>query len=125
MARGPRPDAGDKGRLTDWQQRLVHTEDSAQKTAIVDELLAVAGELGAPPAQVAVAWLRHLPSATALIPIIGPRSTAQLADYLAALDLRLSHEQVMRLSSVSAVALGVPHDVIAGAEVQAPAVPVA
>ena len=49
----------DAGRLTDWK-RLVHTEDSTQKTAIVDEVLTVAGELGAPPAQVAMAWLREL-----------------------------------------------------------------
>jgi aryl-alcohol dehydrogenase-like predicted oxidoreductase len=118
----------DAGRLTDWQ-RLVHTEDSAQKTAVVDELLTVADELGAPPAQVAVAWLRHLRSATTLIPIIGPRTSAQLEDYLAALDLELSEEHVERLARVSAVAPGVPHEVIArvnaATEVRPPAVPVA
>lgn len=120
----------DEGRLTDWQ-RLVHTEDSAHKTAVVDELLAVAGELGAPPAQVAIAWLRHRRSTTPLIPIIGPRTIEQLDDYLAALELELPEEHVERLSNVSAVPLGVPHDVIArvasgrGDVVAAPAVPVA
>jgi aryl-alcohol dehydrogenase-like predicted oxidoreductase len=109
----------------------VHTEDSAHKTAVVDELLAVAGELGAPPAQVAIAWLRHRRSTTPLIPIIGPRTMEQLDDYLAALELELPEEHVERLSSVSAVPLGVPHDVIArvasgrGDAVAAPAVPVA
>ena len=45
-------------------------------------------ELGVPPAQVAVAWLRDRPpSSTAVVPIIGPRNVAQLDDYLAALDV--------------------------------------
>ena len=44
------------GRLTDWK-RLVHTEDEPAKAATVDAVLAVAGEIGVPAAQVAVAWL--------------------------------------------------------------------
>src|SRR3954453_2846925 len=42
----------DAGRLTDWD-RLIHTEDSDQKTRVVDELLIIADEIGVPPAQVA------------------------------------------------------------------------
>jgi aryl-alcohol dehydrogenase-like predicted oxidoreductase len=104
----------DAGRLTDWN-RLIHTEDSAQKTAVVDEVLKVAGELGAPPAQVAMAWLRGLDarSATSLVSIIGPRNVAQLEDYLAALDVTLTREQADRLDAVSAPTLGVPHGVTA------------
>lgn len=104
----------DEGRLTDWN-RLIHIEDSAQKTATVDELLKLANELGAPPAQVAMAWLRERDarSTTSLISIIGPRNVAQLDDYLAALDLTLTREQADRLDAVSAPSLGVPHGVTA------------
>src|SRR6185312_6787123 len=48
----------DAGRLTDWQ-RLVHTESTAQKTAVVDAVLAIAAEIGTAPATVALAWLRE------------------------------------------------------------------
>lgn len=103
------------GRLTDWQ-RLVHQETTAQKTAIVDAVLAIAAETGATAAQVSMAWLRErgARATTALIPIIGPRSVAQLDDYLGALTVSLTAEQYARLDEVSAVALGVPHEASAG-----------
>jgi aryl-alcohol dehydrogenase-like predicted oxidoreductase len=105
----------DEGRLTDWN-RLIHTEDSDQKTRTVDEVLAVAEEIGVPPAQVAMAWLRDLDarSTTSVVSIIGPRTAAQLEDYLAALDVSLTREQADRLDAVSAPTLGVPHGVTAG-----------
>jgi aryl-alcohol dehydrogenase-like predicted oxidoreductase len=104
----------DAGRLTDWN-RLIHTEDSDQKTRTVDEVLAIAQELGVPAAQVAMAWLRDLDqrSTTSLVSVIGPRNVAQLEDYLAALDVTLTREQADRLDAVSAPTLGVPHGVIA------------
>ena len=100
-----------EGRLTDWQ-RVVHTEDTEQKTAVVDALLRVAEQAGASPSQVAMAWLRARAerAATAHIPIIGPRNLAQLEDYLAALDVQLSEAQIEELDQVSMVALGVPHE---------------
>jgi aryl-alcohol dehydrogenase-like predicted oxidoreductase len=124
------------GRLTDWK-RAVHVEDTEQKTAVLDAVLEVAAEAGASPARVAMAWLRHraAQSATTYVPVIGPRNVAQLEDYLAALDLVLSAEQAGKLDAVSAVPLGVPHQigrnalwsVLPGAADQVvwPAVPVA
>ncbi|WP_028938263.1 aldo/keto reductase [Pseudonocardia spinosispora] len=101
----------DKGRLTDWQ-RLVHTEDTDQKTAVVDAVLKVAEETGARASQVAMAWLReNAGPADTHIPIIGPRNLAQLEDYLTALDVHLTPEQRARIDQVSAVELGVPHGV--------------
>lgn len=102
---------GSAGRLTDFQT-LIHTEDSAQKTAVVDTVLAIAEESGATPAQVAVAWMneRAARSAAVQIPVIGPRTLAQLDDYLAALDVTLTPAQYQRLDQVSAVAPGVPHE---------------
>jgi aryl-alcohol dehydrogenase-like predicted oxidoreductase len=107
--------AGNDGRLTGLK-RLVHTESDARKTATLDAVLAIAKELGASPAQVAVAWLRAraASSTTAMVPIIGPRTLAQLDDYLGALTVNLSPEQDARLKEASAVQLGTPHDQIAG-----------
>ncbi|MEU8077966.1 aldo/keto reductase [Catellatospora citrea] len=127
---------GDGGRLSDLKI-LVHTEDSAQKTAVVDAVLDVAAELGVPASQVAVAWLREkgARAATAYVPIIGPRSLAQLDDYLGALEVTLNPAQFARLEEVSAVRLGTPHELnawnLAGirggdaSAVDGPAIPVA
>ncbi|MFD5752023.1 aldo/keto reductase [Streptomyces sp. NPDC127033] len=107
--------SGDQGRLTDLGA-VIHTENTGQKTAVVDAVLALAEETGAAPAQIAVAWVREhaARSAATLVPIIGPRSLTQLDSYLSALDVRLTDEQYTRLSEVSAVELGAPHDKIAG-----------
>jgi aryl-alcohol dehydrogenase-like predicted oxidoreductase len=74
----------------------------------------VADDLGVPAAQVAMAWLREHNdrSATALVPVIGPRNLAQLEDYLAALDVRLDDEQYRRLDEASRIPLGQPHDLV-------------
>ncbi|MER6062364.1 aldo/keto reductase [Streptomyces sp. NPDC001792] len=48
---------GTEGRLNDLKV-LVHTESTAQKTATVDTVLSIAGETGATPAPVSVAWIR-------------------------------------------------------------------
>jgi aryl-alcohol dehydrogenase-like predicted oxidoreductase len=65
----------------------------------------VAKDAGSTPARVAVAWLaeRARRSATALVPVIGPRTTGQLHDYLGALGLRVSPAQYAKLAEVSAI----------------------
>lgn len=102
--------ASDDGRLKDLKI-LIHTESSAQKTAVVDAVLEVARDLGRPAAQVAMAWVneRARRCSTVVVPVIGPRSITQLTSYLEALDITLTEEQYARLSAVSAVDLGVPH----------------
>ncbi|EYF03986.1 aldo/keto reductase [Chondromyces apiculatus] len=101
---------GEEGRLKGLGM-LVHTEKSARETAILDAVLAVAEETKAPATHVAIAWLREKAahSTTALIPILGPRTRAQLDATLGALSLSLSPEQVTRLDTASEVSLGVPH----------------
>jgi len=62
---------------------------------VVDRLVEVAAELGAPPAQVALAWLLTRPGVTA--PIVGSTRPSHLADALAATGLSLDAEVVARL----------------------------
>lgn len=99
-----------EGRLTDWNGRATHVEDTAQKSAVIDAVLAVSQETGATPAQVAVAWMRSLTSSTAYVPVIGPRNVGQLDEYLGALDVTLSPAQLEKLEEASAVSLGSPHE---------------
>lgn len=100
---------GGEGRATDPSRFVV--PETGQKTAVVDAVLAVAAETGASAAQVSMAWLRGRGdrSAATIIPIVGPRTLAQLDEYLGALDVTLTDEQYTRLDQVSAVELGVPH----------------
>jgi aryl-alcohol dehydrogenase-like predicted oxidoreductase len=62
---------------------VIHDESDARKTATVDAVLAVAKELNVSPGQVAIAWVLH----KGVLPILGPRTPAQLADNLGALEV--------------------------------------
>jgi aryl-alcohol dehydrogenase-like predicted oxidoreductase len=62
---------------------------------VVDRLNEVAGQRGAPPAQVALAWLLHKPGVTA--PIVGATKVGHLEDALAATELELSPDEIARL----------------------------
>jgi aryl-alcohol dehydrogenase-like predicted oxidoreductase len=75
---------------------------------VIDALNAVAAEVEASPAAVALAWLHSRPAVTA--PILGPRRTEQLDANLAALDLHLGEAQLASLNEVSAPRLNYPHD---------------
>jgi aryl-alcohol dehydrogenase-like predicted oxidoreductase len=55
-------------------------------------------ELGAQPADVALAWLLHNPVVTA--PIIGPRTLDQLTGSLRALEINLSDEAMTKLDQI-------------------------
>jgi aryl-alcohol dehydrogenase-like predicted oxidoreductase len=95
---------GEKGRAEGFGGRVFQPENSAQRTQILDSVLAIAGELGVSPSQVAIAWAGTHGS----VPIIGPRSLLQLSDNLGALTVELSGEQLNRLDSVSSVAPSTP-----------------
>ena len=69
-------------------------------------MLTVAEEVGATPAQVAVAWVRAQPWHT--VPIVGARSESQLRENLGAIDLELSEEHVERLSAATQFDEGFP-----------------
>lgn len=102
---------GTAGRLRDWGGRVVPTEDTAQRRAVVDAVLEEGAALGVAPHVLALAWLRHRAGASgaALVPVIGPRDVAQLDDALRALDLDPPQETLRRLDEISAPGLGAPH----------------
>jgi len=62
---------------------------------VVDRLAEVAAARGAPPAQVALAWLLSRPGVTA--PIVGATRLGHIADALAAVQLTLDREEIRRL----------------------------
>ena len=62
---------------------------------VVDRLAEVAVARGAPPAQVALAWLLSRPAVTA--PIVGATRLGHISDALAAVQLALTEEEVRRL----------------------------
>jgi aryl-alcohol dehydrogenase-like predicted oxidoreductase len=105
---------GGTGRLTN-SKGVIQTDITKQKAAVVDAVVTIATEIGNTPSQVALAWMLHgaAQSTTSLVPVIGPRTVEQLDDYLGALDVTLSEEQVAHLEAVSAVALGAPHEIAA------------
>ncbi len=98
-----------RGRLTrDWEANSARMETDEfgrtlyARTADADRQVAgalatVAARLGAPRAQVALAWLLGKPGISA--PIVGATKLAQLDDAVAALGLRLAPEDIAALEA--------------------------
>ncbi|MBZ9655408.1 aldo/keto reductase [Phyllobacterium lublinensis] len=99
---------GEEGRATGLGAVIQH-EDSSQRSAIIDEVLAIATEIGATPSQVGIAWV----AARGVTPIIGPKTLEQLRDNMGAVALVLSEAHIDRLNRVSVVSLGAPHELLA------------
>ncbi len=75
---------------------------------LVDALIAIADELGATPARVALSWVNHRPGVVSSI--IGARTIEQLRDNVASLEVRLDDAHASRLSELSAPKLNFPHE---------------
>ena len=69
--------------------------DRPQDFDVVERAAEVAAERGAPPAQIALAWLLGKPGVTA--PIVGATKLQHLDDALAAEQLELSADEIARL----------------------------
>ena len=96
-------------RLQRWTDRRPRW-DNPRGWRVIEAVKAVAGEVGATPAQVSLAWLLHRPAVTSVI--FGARTVDQVDDNLAAADLALSDEQLKRLDEASAFELGYPYEFI-------------
>jgi aryl-alcohol dehydrogenase-like predicted oxidoreductase len=89
------PDVTTKRSETDRFGNTLYRQAEESDRRIFDALAAVAKERGVPRAQVALAWLLHKPAVTA--PIVGVTREQHLTDALAAVDLRLSDDELSRL----------------------------
>jgi aryl-alcohol dehydrogenase-like predicted oxidoreductase len=87
--------------------QLVGTPGEADYV-VIDALNAVAGEVGASPAQVALAWVQARSGITSTL--IGARRLEQFEANLRALDVALTETQRATLDEVSAPALNFPAD---------------
>jgi aryl-alcohol dehydrogenase-like predicted oxidoreductase len=99
---------GETGRREGFSGNVFQAENSTQRTAILDTLIAVAMEAGVTPGEIAIAWVAEKGS----LPIIGPRTLAQLESNLAAAKVTLSPAQIARLDQVSAMAPVFPYTVL-------------
>jgi aryl-alcohol dehydrogenase-like predicted oxidoreductase len=85
-------------------------EDGTSPTTerVVAELRRIGGEVGATPAQVAIAWLLHRREPPAIVPIVAARRAEQLVENLAATDVVLSEDQVAAIDAAGRPQLGFP-----------------
>ncbi|MFF5364403.1 aldo/keto reductase [Streptomyces scabiei] len=90
--------------------RLSAEAIGARERAVAEAVQGVADELGATPAQIAIAWtMAHSP---AVHPIVGARRVEQLMDNLGAARLVLPEEVLARLEEATAFRVGFPGDFI-------------
>ena len=87
-----------EGRLT-GANPFGNSKFTERNWQVLDVLRQVATEAGQPLAQVALAWLLAQPSVSSLI--VGASKLAQLHDNMAALDVRLTPEQLRTLNAGS------------------------
>ena len=81
-------------------------DNLARNQALVAALGAVAAEKGVKPTQLAIAWA--LAKSPRIVPVIGSRTRAQLADALAALQVTLSPADIARVEAA------LPAEAVAG-----------
>lgn len=73
--------------------------------AVLDAVLAVAQRYGVKPAQIALAWMLHKPGVHS--PIIGASKVDQLDELIAALDIKLTADDIAELEAPY-----VPHPIL-------------
>lgn len=76
---------------------VLYTKGEEASKQIVSAVADLAGKRGVPMAQIALAWLLKKPEITA--PIIGATKPEQLADAVAAIDLKLSTDEIEALEA--------------------------
>ena len=81
-------------------------ENRDRNERLIDSLQTLAAEKGATASQLAIAWV--LAKGTTIVPVIGARTRAQLAESLGALQVTLSPAEIARLEEA------LPADAVAG-----------
>ncbi|WP_436529538.1 aldo/keto reductase [Actinoplanes sp. HUAS TT8] len=81
-----------------WALESYAGPDTDARLAVLKE---VALEVGSTPNRTVLAWLLHQ-TAPSVVPLIGPRTPAQLDDLLPALDVKLDAGQLARLDAAGA-----------------------
>lgn len=99
---------GENRRDEAWGGDGFPPENTARRSAVTDALIAVANEAAVMPGEIAIAW----GAAKGSLPIIGPRTLAQLDSNLAAPKVVLAPDQIARLDEVSAIPRGYPYTVL-------------
>jgi aryl-alcohol dehydrogenase (NADP+) len=93
-----------RGRLTrDWDAATARSETdgfgqrlyAAEDRLIIEQVARVAEARGVPRAQIALAWLASRPAVTA--PIVGTTRPQHLDDAIAAIDVRLTPDEISQL----------------------------
>src|SRR5215208_7859427 len=84
--------------LTDWNEPPVRDEE--QTYDVIEAAVEIGEAHGVSAAQVALAWLLGRPGVSSLV--VGARTDEQLADNLAAVDLRLAGDERATLDELSA-----------------------
>jgi aryl-alcohol dehydrogenase-like predicted oxidoreductase len=99
----------DRPAAQDFRQMSPRFQGSNLDTnlALVDSLRAIAAEIGASPAQVAIAWVAA--QGNDIVPLVGARRRDRLTEALGALDVKLT------TANLAALAKAFPPGVAAGA----------
>ncbi|MBK6432613.1 aldo/keto reductase [Candidatus Amarolinea dominans] len=98
-----------QGRAANWK------EIPPYQLKVAETVVDVAQEIGCPPAQVALSWVRQQPGV--IIPLLGASKVTQLQENLDSLKITLDAAQLAKLDAVSKIELGFPHDFLASDEI--------
>ncbi len=104
LARPWQEEGGGRAQTDEFGKTLYRATEAADRE-VVGRLNQMATEKGVPPAQLALAWMLHQPVVTA--PIIGATKLGHLEDAVAALELKLSPNEIAALEESY-----VPHPVL-------------
>jgi aryl-alcohol dehydrogenase-like predicted oxidoreductase len=102
--------AADLASPTDFRKTMPRFAEGAlgANLAVVDVVRSVAAEVGATPAQVALAWLRYRADAVSIasVPIPGTRRAERIEENLASLSVTLSPDHLAALEKAGAAVSG-------------------
>jgi aryl-alcohol dehydrogenase-like predicted oxidoreductase len=95
-------------RINQNKQRMGGKYVDDRADAAARAVVEVAKAKSTSPSQVALAWLLHQPGEQ--VPIIGARKTDHLLDNIAAVDVKLTADDLAKLNDATKIDLGFPHD---------------